>query len=31
VLLTMGIPIAYVIGITAMTMIIRDPAVVPMF
>jgi len=30
VLLTMGIPIAYVLGITAMTMIILDPAVVPM-
>ena len=30
VLLTMGIPIAYVLGITAMTMIFLDPAVVPM-
>jgi len=30
VLLTMGIPIAYVLGITAMTMILLDPAVVPM-
>jgi tripartite ATP-independent transporter DctM subunit len=30
VLLTMGIPIAYVLGITAMAMIFLDPAVVPM-
>lgn len=30
VLLTMGIPIAYVLGITAMTLIFLDPAVVPM-